>query len=130
VDAVTSNCVINLVPDKAAVFREIARVLKAGGRLAISDVILDGKLPEAVERDVLAHAGCVSGAMQRETYFGILREAGLGRIEIVKDEDFLGALQKSQPEEVSEFEERTGVRLSALLGIVRSVTYRATKTVA
>jgi SAM-dependent methyltransferase len=130
VDAVTSNCVINLVPDKGAVFQEVARVLRTGGRLAISDIILDGKLPEAVERDVLAHAGCVSGAMQRETYFGILRDAGLGDIEIVKDEDFLGALQKSQPEEVREFEERTGIRLSDLLGIVRSVTYRATKTVA
>jgi len=130
VDAVTSNCVINLVPDKGAVFKEVARVLRTGGRLAISDVILDGKLPEAVERDVLAHAGCVSGAMQRETYFGILRDAGLGDIEIVKDEDFLGALQRSQPEEVREFEGRTGVRLSELQGVVRSVTYRATKTVA
>jgi DNA-binding MarR family transcriptional regulator/SAM-dependent methyltransferase len=130
VDAVTSNCVINLVPDKAAVFREVARVLRTGGRLAVSDVILDGKLPEAVEKDVLAHAGCVSGAMQRERYFGILREAGLGHVEIVKDEDFLGALEKSQPAEVREFEERTGVRLSELHGVVRSVTYRATKTTA
>ena len=73
VDAVTSNCVINLVPDKGAVFAEIARVLKPGGRLVISDIILDGALPEAVAKDVYAYVGCVSGAMLRDEYFGLLR---------------------------------------------------------
>ena len=71
-DAVTSNCVINLVPDKSRVFAEIARVLKPGGRLVISDVVLDGRLPEAVERDVYACVGCVSGATLREDSFGQL----------------------------------------------------------
>jgi arsenite methyltransferase len=78
VDAVTSNCVINLVPDKARVFAEIARALKPGGRLVISDVVLDGRLPEAVERDVYAYVGCASGATLREDYLGPLSAAGVG----------------------------------------------------
>ena len=127
VDAVTSNCVINLVPDKGAVFREVARALKVGGRLAISDVILDGKLPEAVERDVLAHGGCVSGAMQRETYFGMLRDAGLGDIEIVKDVDFIASVADSLPKEINAAMEKLGLNSDDLKGVVRSVTYRARK---
>jgi len=127
VDAVTSNCVINLVPDKEQVFREVARVLKPGGRLVISDVILDARLPEAVERDVLAHAGCVSGAMLRDNYFGILRSVGLTDIEVLRDTDFLAAVEQTQPDDVREFEQRTGVKYSSLQGKVRSVTYRASK---
>ena len=79
VDAVTSNCVINLVPDKGKVFAEVARVLKPGGRLVISDIILDGALPEAIAKDVYAYVGCVSGAMLRDEYFGLLRRGGLRR---------------------------------------------------
>jgi len=125
IDAVTSNCVINLVPDKAAVFREIARVLKPGGRLVISDIILDGRLPEAVEKDVWAYVGCVAGAQQRERYFGMLEAAGLGPVEILKDVDFLGAIMDSAPDEVREFLARTGAKADDLLGKVRSVTFRA-----
>jgi arsenite methyltransferase len=128
IDAVTSNCVINLVPDKAAVFREVARVLKPGGRLVISDIILDGRLPESVEKDVWAYVGCVAGALQRERYFGMLEEAGLGSLEILKDVDFLAAIAGSAPEEVREFLSRTGARKEDLLGKVRSVTFRARRS--
>jgi SAM-dependent methyltransferase len=128
VDAVTSNCVINLVPDKGAVFREVARVLRTGGRLVISDVILDGRLPEALERDVLAYVGCVSGAMQREAYFALLREAGLGEIELIKDVDFLAVVADSVPEEVKAFVETSGVEVGELAGKVHSVTFRARKS--
>ena len=127
VDAVTSNCVINLVPDKAAVFREIARVLKPGGRLVISDILLDGPLPEAIRKDLLAYVGCVAGAMRREEYFALLGAAGLGEVEVLRDVDYLATLVEAAPEEVRELEKRTGVRREEVLGRVRSVTFRAVK---
>lgn len=128
VDAVTSNCVINLVPDKGAVFREIARVLRPGGRLVISDIVLDGDLPAAITSDVLAYVGCVAGAAQRETYFGLLAEAGLDEVEILKDVDFLAMTAKAAPEEVLAITASTGVTINEVRGVVRSVTYRAQKT--
>jgi SAM-dependent methyltransferase len=127
IDAVTSNCVINLVPDKAAAFREIARVLKPGGRLVISDILLDGVLPPAIEQDVYAYVGCISGAMQRSDYFAALETAGLGNIEVLKDVDYLGAMIDAAPEAVGELLERTGVAAEDLRGKVRSVTFRASR---
>lgn len=127
IDAVTSNCVINLVPDKAVVFQEVARVLKPGGRIVISDILLDGRLPEALEKDVLAYVGCVSGAILREDYFGMAKSAGLGAIEILKDLDYLGAFAKAAPEEAQALLARAGVRAEDVVGKVRSVTFRATK---
>ena len=127
VDAVTSNCVINLVPDKGAVFREVARVLKPGGRLVISDILLAGPLPEAVRSDVVAYVGCVSGAEEREVYFDRLRAAGLGEIEVLKDVDYLTGLRAAAPEEAEALLARTGVRWEEVEGRVRSVTFRARK---
>ncbi len=127
VDAVTSNCVINLVPDKGAVFREVARVLKPGGRLVISDIVLDGKLPERVEKDIYAYVGCVSGAAQRGAYFALLAEAGLGDISILRDVDYVTTLCESAPEEADAFSRKTGVDPAELAGKVRSITFRATK---
>jgi SAM-dependent methyltransferase len=126
VDAVTSNCVINLVPDKGAVFREIHRVLKPGGRLVISDIVLDGRLPEPVEQSVLAWVGCVAGAVERERYFEMVGDAGLGDVAILKDVDFLAALGEV-PEEVNAMLGSTGVDLADLAGKIRSVTFRASK---
>jgi len=127
VDAVTSNCVINLVPDKSAVFQEVARVLKPGGRLVVSDILLDRELPGPIAQDVLAYVGCVAGAELRETYFGRLRAAGLGEIEILRDEDYLDALLAAAPAEVEELSRRTGIPVEAVKGAVRSITYRATR---
>ena len=125
VDAVTSNCVINLVPDKPAVFREIARVLKAGGRLVVSDIILERPLPVALAADLLGYVGCISGAEQRASYFSGLAEAGLGDIEILRDVDYLESILATVPEEVEALLTRTGTTLAEVQGIVRSVTYRA-----
>jgi arsenite methyltransferase len=125
VDAVTSNCVINLVPDKGAVFQEVARVLKPGGRIVVSDILLDGPLPERVQKDVLAYVGCVSGAMQREEYFALVGEAGLENMEVLRDVDYLAMLIESAPGAVEELEARTGVTRGEVLGRVRSVTFRA-----
>ncbi len=127
VDAVTSNCVINLVPDKAAVFKEVARVLRPGGRLVVSDVILDGELPASVASDVFAYVGCVAGAMQRTRYFEALRQAGLLEVEVLRDVDFLVTLEAAAPDEVKTILERTGAYREQLVGKVRSVTYRARK---
>ncbi len=127
VDVATSNCVINLVPDKGAVFREVARVLKPGGRLVVSDIVLERPLPEAIERDVLAYVGCVAGAETRSSYFARLAAAGLGEVEVLGDSDYLESLLAAAPEEVTALSERTGVPVEAVRGVVRSVTYRARK---
>jgi len=127
IDAATSNCVINLVPDKAAVFREVARVLKPGGRLVISDIVLDGELPPAIEKDVYAYVGCISGAMQRPAYFAALDAAGLRDVEVLKDIDYLGTMLDAAPDEVRELLARTGVSQDQVRGKVRSLTFRASK---
>ncbi len=77
VDLVISNCVINLSPDKSAVFREIARVLKPGGHFAVSDIVLLAELPEQVKNDVSAYVGCISGASLMGEYIRLALEAGL-----------------------------------------------------
>jgi SAM-dependent methyltransferase len=127
VDAVTSNCVINLVPDKGAVFREIARVLKPGGRLVIADILLDSRLPEAIEQDLYAYVGCISGAMLRPGYMALLEAAGLGQVEVLKDVDYLAAIAGAAPEEAERLLGRHGLTLEDVAGKVRSVTYRARK---
>ncbi len=83
VDCVISNCVINLAPDKPAVFREIARVLKPGGRLAVSDIALKKTLPPEIGNDLLAYVGCIAGAIPVEDYRRGLVEAGFADVLIV-----------------------------------------------
>jgi SAM-dependent methyltransferase len=130
VDAVTSNCVFNLVPDKAAVFREVARVLKPGGRMVVSDIVLDRPLPEALAQDLLAWVGCVAGAESREVYFGRLRDAGLDEVEVLRDVDYAESLAKAAPEEAEALLGRLGLSYEDVRGTVRSVTYRARKPAA
>jgi arsenite methyltransferase len=83
VDCVISNCVINLAPDKRAVFREIARVLKPGGRLAVSDIALKRALPVELSADMLAYVGCVAGAISVEEYTQWLTEAGFKDVAVI-----------------------------------------------
>jgi len=127
VDAVTSNCVINLVPDKSKVFDEIARILRPGGRLVVSDIVLDGELPAAIRDNVLAYVGCVAGAERRERYFEMLEDAGLGEVEVLKDVDFLEMTEKASPAAGVSIMEQAGIDRAEVTGIVRSVTYRARK---
>lgn len=94
VDCVISNCVINLAPDKPAVFREIARVLKPGGRLAVSDIALKGELPEAIASSMAAYVGCIGGALPIETYREELLRAGFEYVEIVDTGADLNAYKK------------------------------------
>ena len=83
VDCVISNCVINLAPDKMAVFREIARVLKPGGRVAVSDIALKKELPESIASSIAAYVGCIAGAILIEDYRSGLLDAGFEHVEIV-----------------------------------------------
>lgn len=94
VDVVISNCVINLAPDKAAVFREIARVLKPGGRVAVSDIVLKRELPKELAENVSAWCGCVAGAIPAEQYVGGLKDAGLQNVVAVDDNADLNAYTK------------------------------------
>ena len=94
VDCVISNCVLNLAPDKPAVFREIARVLKPGGRLAVSDIALKGELPEAVARSMAAYVGCIAGAIRIDDYRAGLLAAGFEHVEIVDSSSDLNAYAK------------------------------------
>lgn len=93
-DCVISNCVLNLAPDKPAVFREIFRVLKPGGRLAVSDIALKGELPEAVAKSLAAYVGCIAGAIHVEEYRSGLLEAGFEFVEIVDSKADLNAYAK------------------------------------
>jgi SAM-dependent methyltransferase len=83
VDCVISNCVINLAPDKPAVFGEIARVLKPGGRLAVSDIALKRDLPPELAGDLMAYVGCIAGAVLIEDYRRGLIAAGFGQVEVI-----------------------------------------------
>ncbi len=94
VDCVISNCVLNLAPDKPAVFREIARVLKPGGRLAVSDIALKGELPEAIARSMAAYVGCIAGAIAIGDYREGLAAAGFEHIQIVDSGADLNAYAK------------------------------------
>jgi len=106
-DVVVSNCVLNLVPNKPNVFAEIFRVLKPGGHFSISDIVLEGELPDALREDAEMYAGCVSGAIQKQTYLDHIKEAGFENITIQKEKpieipnDILS--QYLNEEEISEF---------------------------
>jgi arsenite methyltransferase len=94
VDCVISNCVVNLAPDKPAVFREIARVLKPGGRVALSDIALKHELPEAVAQSMAAYVGCIGGAIKIDDYREGLLAAGFEHVEIVDSGADLNAYAK------------------------------------
>jgi SAM-dependent methyltransferase len=94
VDCVISNCVLNLAPDKPAVFREIARVLKPGGRVAVSDIALKQALPQAVAQSIAAYVGCIAGAIHVDEYRAGLLAAGFEHVEIVDSGKDLNAYAK------------------------------------
>lgn len=94
VDCVISNCVINLAADKPAVFREIARVLKPGGRLAVSDIALKKELPAELSNDIMAYVGCIAGAIPIDEYRQGLIDAGFAHVEVVDSGVDLNAYAK------------------------------------
>ena len=82
VDVIISNCVINLSPDKSKVFGEAFRVLKPGGKLAVSDIVTDGPLPESIKQSLSAWAGCVAGAVEADDYIGMMKAVGFADVTI------------------------------------------------
>jgi ubiquinone/menaquinone biosynthesis C-methylase UbiE len=84
VDVIISNCVINLSPDKDAVFAEAFRVLRSGGRMIVSDIVTDGKLPDILHSSMRAWAGCVTGALDETDYLDKMRAAGLTGVEVTQ----------------------------------------------
>lgn len=88
-DVIVSNCVLNLVPNKDAVIREIFRVLKKGGHFSISDIVLDGALPPQIQQAAEMYAGCVSGAIQKEVYLELIRANGFVNITVQKDKPII-----------------------------------------
>ncbi|MCA9238777.1 MAG: arsenite methyltransferase [Planctomycetales bacterium] len=94
VDCVISNCVINLAPDKPRVFQEIGRVLKPGGRLAVSDIALKAELPAELAGDLMAYVGCIAGAIPIDAYRQQLIEAGFEAVEILDSGSDLNAYAK------------------------------------
>lgn len=93
-DVIISNCVINLAPDKPAVFREMFRVLKPGGRVAVSDIALKQPLPGDLAKSVAAYVGCIAGAIRISEYERMLREAGFDAVQVVDAKKDLNAYAK------------------------------------
>jgi len=88
-DVIVSNCVLNLVPNKAGVFKEIFRVLKPGGHFSISDIVLEGELPAGIQQAAEMYAGCVSGAIQKQEYLDLIRINGFVQLTIQKQKEIV-----------------------------------------
>lgn len=88
-DVIVSNCVLNLVPNKAQVFKEIYRTLKPGGHFSISDIVLNGPLPAKWKEIAELYAGCVSGAIQKEVYMELIQQTGFENITIQKEKEII-----------------------------------------
>jgi SAM-dependent methyltransferase len=134
VDVIISNCVINLSADKARVFAEAFRVLKPGGRLAVSDIVVRGAVPELIRKSVEAWIGCVAGALEERTYEAVLARAGFEAIEIEPTRIYRTADAGPWLEALAGLEaeaERRGLRLAQVLaeadGKYRSAFVRAVK---
>ena len=84
----TGDFVINLVPDKRRAFAEMHRVLKPGGRFTISDIVSIGRIPDELRRDLELWAGCVAGAMDRDEYLGLVRDAGFTSLTIAREKPY------------------------------------------
>ncbi|MFX0097378.1 MAG: arsenite methyltransferase [Candidatus Hodarchaeota archaeon] len=88
VDVIISNCVINLAPDKRKVFKEAFRVLKPGGRLMVSDIVLYNQLPDIIKNSVEAYSACISGAMMKDDYLDTIKAAGFRDLKITDERSF------------------------------------------
>jgi len=88
VDAIISNCVINLSSDKSKVFQEAHRALKPGGRLTVSDIVSEGVIPDEIKNDANAWTGCTAGALEQQEYLEKIKKAGFGDIEILSSREF------------------------------------------
>jgi arsenite methyltransferase len=96
-DIIISNCVINLSPNKRRVFQEAFRVLKPGGRLMVSDIVLLKELPDEVRSSVAAYIGCLAGAVSKKDYLGAIEEAGFQETKVIDEVTFPTELVANDP---------------------------------
>ncbi|NWF77913.1 MAG: arsenite methyltransferase [Chloroflexi bacterium] len=96
VDAIISNCVINLSPDKSRVFKEAYRVLKSGGRLIVSDIVSEGAIPDQIKTDADAWACCIGGALEQQEYLEKIKEAGFRNVQVMSRKEFYVEGEASQ----------------------------------
>jgi ubiquinone/menaquinone biosynthesis C-methylase UbiE len=125
-DVIVSNCVLNLVPNKEAVIKDIYRVLKPGGHFSISDIVLEGELPKEIQEAAEMYAGCVAGAIQKQVYLELIEANGFKNISVQKDKAIIvpdNILSNYlSPKQIEAFKQsRTGIR---------SITVYAEKPVA
>jgi len=120
VDVIISNCVINLSPDKRVVFKEAFRVLKPGGRLMVSDLVLIRNLPEAIQKSVEAYVGCLAGAIKKDVYLRHIKAAGFSRVNIIQENTYpLEAM--SNDVTVQAIRKKTNIRQKDLKNVEQAV---------
>jgi ubiquinone/menaquinone biosynthesis C-methylase UbiE len=126
VDVIISNCVINLSPDKDTVFGEVFRVLRPGGRMTVSDIVVDGDLPLSIRSRLDAWAGCIAGALDQSVYLDKIRAAGFEELEVLSRE-VAAAEQACEGEDAQALLDEAGFSSRDLAGKVASVNVTARK---
>ncbi|MFX1589910.1 MAG: arsenite methyltransferase [Promethearchaeota archaeon] len=119
-DIIISNCVINLVPNKREVFKDAFRVLKPGGRLMISDIVVTKKLPEFIQESIEAYTGCISGAILKEDYIKLMEESGFQEVKILGEVSYPIDLF-IYSKEINEIIEKNNISLKELKEIARTI---------
>ncbi|MGA9349617.1 MAG: arsenite methyltransferase [Anaerolineae bacterium] len=126
VDVIISNCVINLSPDKDAVFSEAYRVLRPGGRMSVSDIVIDSDLPQSIRSSLDAWASCLAGALDESVYLDKIRAAGFEEVEVLS-RDYADPDQVTEGEEAQALLDGAGISTSELAQKVASIKVRAHK---
>jgi arsenite methyltransferase len=129
VDVIISNCVINLTPDKGAVFNEAFRVLKPGGRIAVSDIVVLKELPDTVQQSAAAYVGCLSGAILKDAYLQAIRDAGFEDVRVDDETPFSVECMANDPsaQAIEQSLAFTSEELRDVADAVRSIKVIGTK---
>jgi arsenite methyltransferase len=130
VDVIISNCVINLAPNKKRVFEEAFRVLAPNGRLMVSDIVLLKELPESIQKNVEAYAGCISGAVHKDKYLELMRNAGFQEVTVIDEKTYPleYIISESTLTDIIKMENMTEEEVKQAANIVVSVKVSAVKT--
>ncbi len=120
IDVIISNCVINLSPEKDAVFQEAFRVLKPGGRMMVSDIVLLNDLPVSIKKSVLAYTGCIAGALKKEDYIQGIKNAGFQKIEVLGEHPFPLVPEPEDPM-VKAIADESEIKVDQILKMAQSV---------
>ncbi|MDD4894020.1 MAG: arsenite methyltransferase [Candidatus Omnitrophica bacterium] len=116
IDVIISNCVINLSPDKESVFKEAFRVLKSGGKLMVSDLVLVRELPDIIKESVEAYVGCLAGAIMKDDYLSFIKKAGFRDVEVVSQANYpVEAMANDKQENLKDVENSiASIKVSAV----------------